>query len=204
MQELITKFRNAIGDTDISEPNITDSEIKVLLENAANGYSRVKNIIKRVEMPYISGEDMYELPSDAYKTKSIMFKEHENYLKFYDNLHQVILEELPDVDSGTLVVTYSRYFSPEEIDSRELDLYFLLAEAFAYKLMASKTADLIKFSTGEKIVDESLISGKYLKLFESTQKEFKRKAIKSYGKRINNILENLNYDLPSPPEGEIL
>jgi hypothetical protein len=68
--------------------------------------------------------------------------------------------------------------------------------------MASKTAELIKFSTGEKIVDESLISEKYLKLFKETEKVFKSRVIKAYGKRANSVLENLDYNLKYPTMGE--
>lgn len=202
MQDLILELRNIIGDTDTVEPNITDSEMKTILNSSANVYSRIKNIISRIEMPYDKTEDIYDLPSDAYKTKSVVLKGQNYSLSFTDNLHQIILNELPDVDSETLKITYSRYFSPEEIDQRELDIYFIYAEALCYKLMASKTADLIKFSTGEKTVDESGISEKYLDLYKFTEKKFKQKAIKSFGKRVNNIMENLNYDLPYPVEGE--
>lgn len=201
IQELILELRNYIGDIS-DEPNITDNELKTILKNSAAVYSRIKNIIKFVEMPYDKTEEFYDLPIDCYKTKKVLLKEQNLELKFIDNLTQVILEDLPDVDSGTLKITYSRYFSPEEIDERELDLLFLYAEALCYKLMASKTAELIKFSTGEKIVDESLISEKYLKLFKETEKNFKRKIVKAYGKRANNMLENLDYPLPWPTMGE--
>jgi hypothetical protein len=202
IQELILELRNVIGDNNLDEPNITDDELKTILRNAAAAYSRLKNVIKNVEISYDKTEDVYELPTDAYKTKKVVLKELGIFLNFTDNLTQIILETLPDADSGTLKITYSRYFSPEEVDERELDIYFICAEALCYKLMASKTADLIKFSTGEKIVDESLISEKYLKLYKETEKLFKSKVVKAYGKRYNNVLENLDYNLPYPPIGE--
>jgi hypothetical protein len=200
--ELITQLRDIIGDNDTLEPNISDNELKTILKNSANVYSRLKNIIKKIEIPYNKTEDTYDLPLDSYKTKSVLLKELNLNLNFIDNLTQVILEDLPDVDSGTLKITYSRYFQPDEIDERELDLYFLYAECLCYKLMASKTAELIKFSSGEKIVDESLISDKYLKLFKETEKNFKKKIIKAYGRKADNLLENLDYDLPYPTLGE--
>jgi hypothetical protein len=202
IQELVLELRNVIGDNNLDEPNITDDELKTILKNSAAVYSRIKNIVKVIEIPYDKTEEYYDLPVDCYKTKKVLLKELGIYLNFTDNLTQIILENLPDVDSGTLKITYSRYFSPEEIDEREHDLYFLYCEALCYKLMASKTAELIKFSTGEKIVDESLISEKYLKLFKETEKNFKKKIVKAYGKRANNMLENLDYDLPGPPIGE--
>jgi hypothetical protein len=202
MTDLITELRNLIGDTDIEEPNISDSELTTILKSAASGYSRIKSVIKKVEIPYIFGEEYYDLPIDSYKVKQVLLKEHNLDLRFIDNMNQVILEDLPDVNPGTLKITYSRYFTPEEIDEREHDIYFLYAESLCYKHMASKSADWIKFSTGEKMVDESLVSKKYLELFESAQKEFKRRAIKSYGRRVNNILVNLDYDLPYPAPGE--
>jgi hypothetical protein len=202
IQELVLELRNVIGDNNLEEPNITDDELKTILRSASSMYSRIKNIVKSFEMPYDKTEEYYDLPIDSYKVKKVLLKELNLNLIFKDNLNQFILENLPDVDSGTLKITYSRYFSPEEIDERELDIYFLGCEALCYKLMASKTAELIKFSTGEKIIDESLISDKYLKLFKETEKVFKNKVIKAYGKRVNNVLENLDYDLPYPTLGE--
>jgi hypothetical protein len=202
IQELIRELRNLIGDNDLDDPNITDSELRTILNNSAAVYSRLKNIIKTFETPFIVGEEYYDIPADSIKVKSIVLKEQNLKLNFIDNLTQVILEDLPNVDSGTLKITYNRYFKPEEIDEREVDLYFLYAEGLCYKLMASKTAELIKFSTGEKIVDESLISDKYLKLFKQAESAFKKKFIKAYGKRANNLMENLDYCLPYPPLGE--
>lgn len=202
ISQLITELRNIIGDNNLDEPNITDAELKTILNNAANVYSRIKNVIARTELPYDKTEDIYDMPADAYKTKSVVLKEQNYSINFTDNLYQIILNELPDVDLGTLKITYSKYFSPEDIDKREMDIYLIYAEALCYKLMASKTAELIKFSTGEKTVDESLISDKYLDLYKVTEKKFKQKAIKSFGKRVNNIMENLNYSLPYPTEGE--
>ena len=202
IQELIIELRNIIGDNNMEEPNILDSELMTILKNSALTYSRIKNIIKFTELPYDKTEDFYDVPIDSYKVKSVLLKELGINLKFIDNLTQIILEELPDVDSGTLKITYSRYFQPEEIDKREMDLYLLHAESLCYKLMASKTADLIKFSSGEKIIDESLISEKYLKLYKEAEKNFKKKIIRAYGKRANNLLENLDYDFPYPTMGE--
>jgi hypothetical protein len=202
IQELVLQLRNVIGDTNIEEPNISDNELKTILSSSASVYSRLKNIIKYVEIPYDKTEEFYDLPTDAYKVKKVLLKGQNLTLRFIDNLTQIILEDLPDVDLETLKITYSRYFNPDEIDEREIDIYFLYCEALCYKLMASKTAELIKFSSGEKIIDESLISEKYLKLFKETEKTFKSKVIKAYGKRANNLLENLDYDLSWPPKGE--
>jgi hypothetical protein len=202
MNELITELRNVIGDNNIEEPNITDSELTTILKSAASGYSRIKSIVKRVEIPYDKNEDIYDLPLDSYKVKSITLKEHNLNLNFINNMNQVILEDLPDVDLGTLKITYIQYFTPEEIDEREIDLYFIYAESLCYKHMASKSADWIKFSTGEKMVDESLVSKKYLELYEQTQKDFKRRVIKAYGRRANNVLVNLDYEFPYPTKGE--
>lgn len=202
LSELITEIRNVIGDTNTSDPNITDSELTTILNNSSKEYSRIKNYLKVTELTYYSGEEFYDLPEDAYKTKNVILKEQNLKLNFIDNLNQIILEDLPDVDSGTLKITYSKYFSPEEIDEREIDLYLLFAEALCYKIMASKTAELIKFSTGEKMVDESGLSEKYLELFEKTEKRFRNKVIKAYGKRANNLKPVLDYDMPWPPKGE--
>lgn len=203
LSELITELRNIIGDTNIIEPNISDSEMKTILNNSAREYSRIKNYISFTEIPYDKDANIYNMPRDSYKVKSVIIKEMPNLkLNFIDNLNQIILEDDLYVDSGTLKITYSRYFSPEEIDEKEIDLYLLFAEALCYKLMASKTADLIKFSSGEKMVDESGISKKYLELFQDTEKRFRKKVIKAYGRRANNIKENLDYSLPWPPKGE--
>lgn len=202
IQELVLELRNIIGDSNLEEPNITDDELETILKSSAAVYSRIKGIIKYIEIPYDKTEEFYDLPLDSYKVKSVILKGQNLNIDFIDNLTQVILESLPDVDSDTLRITYSRYFKPDEIDEREHDLYFLYAEGLCYKLMASKTADLIKFSSGEKIIDESLISDKYLKLFKEVEKNFRKKVIKAYGKRANNFLENLDYHLHYPPIGE--
>lgn len=206
IQELVLELRNVIGDNDLDDPNITDSELKTILNNSAAVYSRLKNIIKTYETPFIVGEEYYDVPTDSIKVKSVIVKEQNLSLNFIDNLIQIILEDTSYVDLNqpiiTLKMTYNRYFKPEEIDERELDLYFLYAEGLCYKLMASKTAELIKFSTGEKIIDESLISDKYLKLYKQAESTFRKKFVKAYGKRANNLLENLDYTLPYPPIGE--
>lgn len=202
ISELVTKLRNIVGDNNLEEPNITDAELKTILENSAAAYSRIKSVIEKIETPYDKNEEYYDLPDECYKVKSILIKELNLNLKFIDNMTQVILEELPDVDSMTLKITYSRYFKPEEIDIRDIDIYLLYAEGLCYKLMASKTADLIKFSTGEKIIDESGISKKYLELFELTEKSFRKKVIKAYGKRADNPRIDLDYALPYPTRGE--
>jgi hypothetical protein len=200
--ELITDLRKLIGDNHPDEPNISDAELTTILKTSANVYSRVKNIIKTETIPYDKTEEYYDSPIDCYRVKSVKLIEQDLEINFIDNSIQFILEELPDVDSGTLKVTYSRYFKPEEIDERELDLYFLCAEAYCYKHMASKTAELIKFSTGEKIVDESGISKKYLELYEIAEKNFKKKVVRAYGKRVNNEMIDLDYYLPYPTLGE--
>lgn len=203
IEELIKELRNVIGDNNLEEPNITDSELTTILNNSAKEYSRIKDYIKIYETEFDKDEEFYDLPNDSYKVKKVAMKDLPNYkLNYIDNLDQIILESFPDVDSGTLRITYSKYFSPEEIDERELDLFLLFAEALCYKLMASKTAELIKFSTGEKMVDESLISKKYLELYQSTEKNFRKKAIKAYGKRANNLKPVMDYDLPYPMPGE--
>src|SRR4051794_16862424 len=125
IQELVLELRNVIGDNNLEEPNITDDELKTILRNASSMYSRIKNIVKSFEIPYDKTEEYYDLPIDSYKVKKVLLKELNLNLIFKDNLNQFILENLPDVDSGTLKITYSRYFSPEEIDERELDIYFL-------------------------------------------------------------------------------
>lgn len=202
LSDLVKQLRNVIGDNNLDEPNITDAELTTIITNAALGYSRIKGIVKSFEVAYDKTEEYYDMPDDSYRAKTVLLKELNYNLKFRDNLIQIILEELPDVDSGTLKITYSRYFQPDEIDDRELDIFFLYAEALCFKLMASKTAELIKFSTGEKIIDESLISDKYFKLYKEAEKNFRKKAVKAYGKRVNNILENLDYNLPYPTLGE--
>lgn len=203
MEEILKEMRNQIGDTDLEEPNITDDELTVLLKNAAKEYSRMKNYLKRIEIEYKPDEDMYDIPTDCYKIKSVILKSQKKEIKFIDNLTQIIIENHFNVKQDTLVITYSRYFSPEEIDEREMDLFFLLCEAYCYRLMASKTADLIKFATGEKMVDETQISKNYLKLYDKLTSEFKSKIIKAYGRRADNPNVNLDYDLPYPVLGEM-
>lgn len=200
--ELITDLRKLIGDNHPTEPNISDGELTTILNTSALVYSRVKNIIKTAIIPYDKTEEYYDSPADCYRVKTVKLIEQDLEINFIDNSIQFILDELPDVDYGTLKVTYSRYFKPEEIDEREIDLYFLCAEAYCYKHMASKTAELIKFSTGEKIVDESGISKKYLELYEIAEKNFKKKVVRAYGKRVNNYMINLDYPLPYPTLGE--
>jgi hypothetical protein len=202
IQEMVLELRTFIGDINTEDPNISDDELKTILKSSARNYSRMKNIKKIFETPFIIGEEYYDVPIDSVKVNSVVLKEQNLNINFIDNLTQVILENISYVNSGTLRITYSQYFKPEEVDERELDLLYLYAEGLCYKLMAAKTADLIKFSTGEKIIDESLISEKYLKLFKETEKAFKKKVVKAYGRRANNLLENLNYDLPWPPMGE--
>lgn len=202
ISQLVTELRNIVGDNNLEEPNITDAEMKTILDNAAHAYSRMKSIVEIFELPYDKTNEFYDLPDDCYKVKKVLIKELNYELKFINNMTQFILEELPDVDSMTLKITYSRYFQPEMIDNRDKDIYLLYAEGLCYKLMASKTADLIKFSTGEKIVDESGISKKYLELFELTEKRFRKLAIKAYGIRANNAKIDLDYNLPYPTIGE--
>lgn len=202
ISDLITQLRNTIGDNNPIEPNITDSELITILKNSALVYSRLKNVIKTEEIDYDKEEEFYDSPIDCYKVKSVKLLEQNLILNFIDNSNQFILEDFPDVNYGTLKVTYSRYFNPEEIDPREIDIYFLCAEAYCYKHMASKTAELIKFSTGEKIIDESLISKKYLDLYEIAEKSFRKKVVKAYGKRVNNVKIDLDYPLDYPTKGE--
>lgn len=204
LNEIITRLRNQIGDTNLDEPNITNDELENILENASREYSRIKGYIAFTEIPYSNGENVYELPKDCYKVKSAVLINSKNRLNFIDNLNQIILEDEPYVESDMIKITYIKYFNPEEIDEREIDIFLILSEALCYKLMASKTAEYIKFSTGEKMMDESLISGKYLELYNSTFKVFRNKVVKAYGRRANNIKPNLNYDLPYPPRGETL
>lgn len=196
MFELVQKLRLQIGDTDIEDPNITDEELEHILNNAAKEYSRVKGYIKSVEIPYDKTEDVYDSPIDSYRIKKVLLKGQNKLLNFEDNLNQFILNELIDVDLETLKITYVKYFKPEEVDEREMDIYFMLCEALCYKLMASKTAELIKFSTGEKMVDESLISEKYLDLYKATFKDFKKRLTRAYGKKADYVKENLDYLLP--------
>lgn len=203
LNELVIQLRNVIGDNDPVEPNIADDELKQILNSSAREYSRLKSIVKIFETPFEKDEEFYDIPNNSYKVKSVVLKELPNFkINFIDNLNQIILENLPDVNEGTLKITYSQYFLPNEIDERELDIYLLFAESLCYKLMASKTADYIKFSTGEKMMDESLISKKYLDLYEKTVKIFKNKAVKAYGRRVNNLKPVLDYDMPYPPLGE--
>lgn len=200
MHDLIKMLRDSIGDTDLNDPNITDDEMEIIIKKSASEYSRIKNHLKIIKIPYDKEEEIYDLPEDCYKVKEVSIKNKK--IQFIDNMSQIILEQLPQIDGVDIKITYSRYFQPTEIDERELDIFLLYAEALCYKLMASKTADLIKFSTGEKIIDESLISEKYLELFNSTVKQFRKRAIKAYGRRASNIKDNLDYDLPYPPIGE--
>lgn len=201
--DLIVKLRNQIGDNDPTDYRITDSEMTDILNNAASEYSRMKSYVKFYEVPYDNSVNVYSLPTDCFKVKSVQFKNYPSTkINFIDNLDQIILEDSFDVQSETLKITYFRFFSPEEIIDREVDVFLIYAEALCYKLLSAKTADLIKFSTGEKTVDESLISAKYLELYECTAKKFKHRMIKAYGRRANNPEDNLDYDLPYPPLGE--
>src|SRR5690606_12709479 len=113
-------------------------------------YSRIKNYLKIIKIPYDKEEEVYDLPKDCYKVKEVSIRNRS--IRFIDNMNQIILDQLPQVDGEELKITYSKYFLPEEVDEREIDLLLLYAEALCYKLMASKSADWIKFSTGEKIV----------------------------------------------------
>lgn len=201
--DLITRLRSQIGDEDATDYNITDIQLDTILKNAASEYSRIKSYLKiDATQTYDKATQIYPLPADSYKVKEVLLKTANLYLKFIDNLDQIILLNLPDVQPEILNITYSRYFSPEEIIDREIDLYLLYAEALCYKLMATKSADLIKFSTGEKMVDESGLSEKYMSLYECTEMKFRNRAIKAYGTRANYPRENYNYTLPYPPEGE--
>lgn len=214
IQDLILNMRNYLGDNNFDDPNITDSEYELIIKNSAAVYSRMKGLVKTITVNYDDTTPYYDIPTDSYRVISVVLKSHDtNFdfsrninmpLRFEDNFTQIILNDLPDAENMTLTldITYSYYLKAEDIDEREIDLVYLYAECLCYKLMASKTADLIKFSSGEKIIDESLISDKYLKLFKETEKNFRKKMIKSYGKRANNMLENLDYNLRYPPIGE--
>jgi hypothetical protein len=199
---LLTRLRSQIGDTDLLDPNITDEEMKRILEDSAAEYSRIKSYVKFLEIPYDKSISVYSLPLDSLKVKYVKLKPFNFNFVFIDNLDQVILENEVDVDAGVLQIAYIRYFAPSEIDSREIDIYFLYAEGLCYKLMASKTADLIKFNTGEKMIDESGLSAKYLELAHCSEAKFRKRAIKAYGRRMNNTKPDLNYDFPYPIEGE--
>lgn len=200
--EISKRLRNQIGDNDLENPNITLDELDNIINNAAMEYSRIKGYLAFAEIPYNKNENVYIVPNDSYKVKSAILKNTNYKLKFIDNLNQIIIEDEPYVESDTIKLTYIKYFKPEEIDEREIDIYLILCESLCYKLMASKTAEYVKFSTGEKMMDESLISEKYLNLYKSTFKIFKNKVIKAYGRRFNNLKPNLDYDLPYPPLGE--
>lgn len=202
IDELISMLRIQIGDTD-TEPNLSDAELNRILFNAASEYSRLRYYLVNINENYDKTANVYPVPEDSLKVVSVILNGF-GKVKFIDNIDQVILEEdsLPDVDSGVLKITYIKNFQPTDINPRDYTNYLLYAEALCYKLLASKTADLIKFSTGEKSVDETEISKKYLSLFQTTEKLFRSKLVKAYGRREDNILENLNYRLPYPPEGE--
>jgi hypothetical protein len=203
LADIKTRLRSQIGDTDLTNPNITDDEITTILSSSASEYSRIKTYLKvDSTIMYIKDTDFYTLPTDSYKVKKVELLDAGYIFRFTDNIDQVILLNHYDVEPDHLKITYSRYFLPTEILDKELDLYLLYAEALCYKLMASKTAELIKFSTGEKSVDEGGLSGKYLELYANTEKTFRKKAIKAYGSRANYPKENLNYNLDYPPEGE--
>lgn len=202
MAELINRLRNQIGDTHATEPNITDKEMERILEDAASEYSRLKNYISFVDIPFSNDENIYDLPEDSLIVKNVKMKHNNLKIDFIDNLDQLVLENEPNVESGVLQVTYIKHFKPSDINSREIDLYFLYAEALCYKLMASKTADFIKFNTGEKMVDESGISKKYLELYQAAENKFRKRAIRAYGRRMNNKKPELDYRLPWPIEGE--
>lgn len=198
--DLLKEMRNQIGDNDPLEPNITDEELTRILNTSSSEYSRLKNYLKFFEIPYNPEENVYNLPLDSFKVKEVRLDGTK--INFIDNLNQIILYDSLYVDSGTLKITYSKYFKPEEIDEREIDIFLLYAEALCYKLMASKSAELIKFSTGEKTVDESGISKRYLELYKNANKDFKNRIVKAYGRRADNIKENLDYGLPYPTMGE--
>lgn len=204
IEELIARLRTQIGDNHPTEPNITDTELTRIIEDSATEYSRIKGFINFYEIIYTNDINIYNLPQDSLKVKSVKLKETGEYLSFIDNLDQIILETEPSVTSGTIIVTYIVNYLPSDINSKDISLCFLYAEALCYKLMASKSADFIKFSTGEKMVDESGISKKYLELFKSAEKEFKKKAIRAFGKRMSDNKPDLNYKLPYPIEGEEL
>jgi hypothetical protein len=205
--EIITRLRSQIGDTDPTSYHITDSEMTTILTNSSNEYSRIKSYIALDETQiYDQTKDpqIYSLPANVLKVKSIYLKIHKWPLSFIDNFDQVILTSILDVDPETMVITYSRYFDPTEIVDKEMDMYLIYAEALCYKLLSTKTVELIKFSTGEKHIDESTISAKYLKLYEATDKIFRSKMIKAYGRRAEYPKDNFDYVLPYPPEGEAL
>jgi iron only hydrogenase large subunit-like protein len=205
MSDLIDKLRKRIGDIDVTEPNITDKELEEILKDSAIEYSRIRGYILFADIPYDKTRNVYTTPIDSFRIKDITLFYGDNYklrLNFIDNLDQIVLNDEPNVDDGILKITYNKFFNPEDIDLRELDLLMLYAEGLCYKLMATKTAELIKFSTGEKTVDESEISKKYLDLYKNTVKIFRNKIIKSYGRRADNIKENLDYNMPYPPLGE--
>lgn len=206
INELIDRLRHQIGDIDLENPNITDEELERILEDSAAEYSRLKAYIKFDEtQTYDPNNNVYNAPEDSIKIKNVVLKSNPNYsFDFIDNLDQIILNNQFNVDSDQLKITYIRFFKPSDIDLREIDLYLMYAEALCYKLMASKTAELIKFSTGEKMFDESLVSDKFRKLYEDAVKQFKKVAIKSYGKRANYVNFNFDYNLPYPPKGEEL
>jgi hypothetical protein len=205
--ELTTRLRSQIGDTDPTEYHITDDEISTILTSSASEYSRIKSYIMIDEtQTYDKDKDpqVYPLPDDVLKVKGIYLKIHKYPINFIDNSDQIIVLSSLDVIPETMVITYSRYFQPTEIFDKEIDMYLMYAEALCYKLLAGKTADLIKFSTGEKSIDESTISDKYLKLYKSAEQSFRARIIKAYGKRAEYANDNFNYPLPWPPEGETL
>lgn len=204
IDELILRIRNQIGDNHPTEPNISNSEVERILQDAASEYSRLKHYISFIEFPYDKDVNVLSLPTDSLFVKSVILKEYKFKLEFIDNLDQIILENDINVDSGTIQVTYVKHFEPTDIDLREIGLYFMYVEALCYKLMASKTADYIKFSTGEKMVDESGISKKYLELYTASEKKFRQKANKAYGKRMDGKKPIINYDMEWPIEGEEL
>lgn len=207
VSDLIIRLRHQIGDIDLSNPNITDDELERILEDSAAEYSRLKSYVKIDETQnYDSSTIIYNTPTDCLKVKSVSLKNQPMYsFNFIDNLDQIILNSTYyDVQPDVLRITYVRFFKPEDIDSREIDLFLMYAEALCYKLMASKTAELIKFSTGEKMFDETLVSDKFRKLFEDAVKQFKRIAVKAYGRRAEYMQFNFDYDLDYPPKGEEL
>lgn len=203
LNDLIITLRNQIGDNDPLDQNITDDEISVILNNAANEYSRIKSYIKIDETQvYDKNTLIYALPNDCYKVKSVEITGSKYSLSFIDNTDQIYLRNSPDIEPTALKITYTRYFLPEEVIQREVDLYLLYAEALCYKLLSIKTAALFKFTTGEKVIDEDNISKKYLQLYQVASKNFRDRVIKAYGARVNNLKENMDYPLPYPIEGE--
>lgn len=200
IDDLISMLRDQIGDNDLEDPNITNSEMERILSSSATEYSKLRRYIKIKSVPYEPNSRIINTPEDCYKVLDV--KLGTLAIDFIDNIDQIILEKDYDIKDENLNITYSKYFNPEDIPKREINIFLMHAEALCYKLMASKTAEGIKFSTGEKMVDESGLSEKYLDLYKSSVKSFRKMVIKAYGKKGDHPKENLDFNLPFPVKGE--